>query len=161
MNNVNLKLTNKSSYIKNEDFFSLRVVYESSSENIQHIGFYNGDEDLLELSVDKDSGLLQKLQITICHHFSIDDSPFDIGKINTTDEEISLELPDHNECNTFYMHVFNNCAVISLSDNKPTKHVLCGQVLFGIDDANNILSIIVTDLTTDDINHIKNELSLQ
>lgn len=161
MNNIKFILTNKSSNIDNEDYFPLRVVYESSSENLQHIGFYNGDEDLLELSVDKDTKSLQKLQITICHHYLIDDTSFSIESLNTTDEDILFELPDHNECESFYMHVYSNCAVISLSDNKPTNYVMCGQVLFGVNDTHKILSIIVTGLTENDINHIRDELSLQ
>lgn len=161
MKNITLILTAKSSCIENEDYFSLRVVFDSSSESIQHIGFYNGTEDLLELSVSKDTGLLQKLQMTICHHYSIDNVSLDIGNIDTTNEEISLELPDHNECESFFMHVYNNCAVITLSDNTPTKRVKCGQVVFCLDDAQNILSIVITGLIQDDIDHIKNELLLQ
>ena len=158
---IKIKLTNNSSHIENEDYFSLRVVYESSTENIQHIGFYNSEEDLLELAVDKDSCLLQKLQMIICHHYSINDFPFDINSIDIKDEEIELKLQDHNECQSFYMHVYSNCAVITLSDTKASKHIKCGQILFGLNDADKIHSIIVTGLTKEDINHVKNELSLQ
>lgn len=161
MKRIKLKLTNIASQIENEDFFSLRVTYNSSSENIQHIGFYNGNEDLLELIVDKDSGLLQRIQLTLCNHYSFDDTPLDTGSFELNDEEVYLELLDHIECGSFNMNVYNNCAAIKLSDITPLKYVKCGQVVFGLDDSKNILSIIVTELTIDNINHIRNELLLQ
>ncbi len=162
MKTIELILTNKSSHIENEDYFPLRVIYEASSENIQHIGFYYGDEDLLELCVAKDTGMLQRLQMTLCHHYSVIDNDYDIEGVVTTVEDIILELPDHNECGVFDMHIYNNCAVITLSEEIPAKLVKCGQVVFGInEDQNSILSIIVTGLAKETIDHITNELSLQ
>lgn len=158
---IRIKLTNTESHIENEDYFSLRIVYDSSVEGIRHIGFYYEDEDLLEISVNKESCMIKRIQVTLCHHYTIVDDLFDISSITPVNEEVKLELPDHNDCNYFNMAIYKNCVDIHLSDLKSSKYIRCGQTMFGLDQNDNIVSLIVTELTETDREHILSELSQQ
>ena len=160
-NRILIKLTNISSHIENEEFFSLRVVFDHDANHVRYAGFYYGCDDLLELAVDRDSGMLRSILLTICNHYSIFDSCFDYGNIVPSDEEVIIRLTDHNECSVFNMDVFNNSAVIKVSETVPSKYVKCGQVLFGIDDNSNICIFIVTELNDDNVRHIAYELESQ
>lgn len=161
MKNTIITLKNIPSHIEIEDYFSLRVVYDSSVEGICHIGFYNIDEDLLEISVNKDTGILKKIQVTICHNYKIIDTDLDISNIIPDSSDLKFELPDHNECTAFMMEIYNDSAYIKLYQDPASRYIKCGQVLFGLSDANNIVSLIVTGLTETERTHITNELSLQ
>ena len=161
MNDIKVVLSNIDSHIKDEDYFPLSVSYDTIAEEVRHVGFYKNDDDLLELTVAKDSGRLITILLTICHHYSIEDSCFDYSSILPSNDDVTILLPDHNECDTFNMIVYTNCVVIHISVIKPSKYVKCGQVLFGIDSSNQICSLIVTEITETNINHIINELSLQ
>lgn len=161
MKDVLISLKNIPSHIEIEDYFSLRVVYDSSVEGIRFIGFYNNDEDLLEISVNKDTGSLKKIQITICHTYQIINSNLDINSIIPNFSDLELIMPDHNECPAFMLEIYKDCASINLSQTPPSRYAKCGQAFFGIDNANNIVSIIVTQLTEADRSHIIEELSMQ
>lgn len=158
---IKIRLTDIQSHIENEDYFSLRIVYDSSIEGIRHIGFYNADDDLLEIAVNKNTNMLKRIQVTLCHHYSIIDNVFDVSGVTTINEDVCLELSDHNDCSCFNMKVYKNSAVLVLSNAITTKYVKCGQVLFGLDSEENISTLIVSELTKSDIEHIKNELLLQ
>ena len=161
MKKIKILLSDSTSHIENEEYFPLRVMFEPKTDDIRHAGFYYGDEDLLELASAGDSDVLKLMQLTICHHYSILESGYDYNSIDISDENLSLELPDHTECDTFMVSIYDNCIVIKLSSEEPTKFCKSGQLLFGIIDSGCIESIIVTEMTAENIEHTLNELSLQ
>ena len=161
MNDIKVVLSNNGSHIKNEDYFPLSILYDTMTEEVRHAGFYKDDDDLLEIAVAKDSGEIKTIQITICHHYSVMDSCFDYSDIELAEDDVCFQLPDHIECPGFNMIIYKNSIVIKLANITPVKHIKCGQVLFGIDDANNIGLLVVTSMTESDIDHTINELSLQ
>lgn len=161
MNNIKVKLNNSNSHIEHEDYFPLRVVYDVKTNEIHHVGFYNEDEDLLELAVANNSGALKHLQVSICHHYSTVDACFDYNNLNTIGEDLVIQLSDHNNCNVFDMTIYNNCIDIKLSNNEATHFVKSGQVLFGLNNSNSISRVVVTDVSKADVDHVINELSFQ
>ena len=161
MNDITVKFNNTISHIEHEEYFPLRVVYDVITSEIHHIGFYYGDEDLLELAVVKDTGILKHMQVSICHHYSTVDSCFDYANLITTDEEVIIQLPDHNECDVFNMTIYNNCIDIKISNNDATHFAKSGQLLFGLDNTDSISRIVVTEVSKTDAEYVINELSYQ
>ncbi len=147
------------SHIENEEYFPLRVVYDSSIENTQFVGFYCGDSDLLELSIDTDSKVIKKLQLVICNHYDFTNDGF-INDFDCSSGSIGFDFTQHNDCDLFHVTVYTNAVKVILSDAEPTKYFSCGQVVFGILDDNIISSVIVTGMSASEIEHTKSELLL-
>ena len=159
MNRLLFTSTNKSSHVEIEDYFPLRVVYESSIEDTQFVGFYYGDSDLLELSIDNDSKIIKKLQLVICNHYVFTNDVFN-NDLNCLSGSIGFDYTQHNECEAFQVTVYTNAVIIKLSDAEPKKYFSCGQVVFGFLDDNEVSSVIVTGMSAREIEHTKSELSL-
>jgi len=147
------------SHIEDEEFFSLRVVYDSSFESNRYIGFYYGETDLLELSVNRETGLLKKLQVVVCAHYTLSDETAPV--IDDAKEcSLLLDFPQHNECNFFLMTVYSDGVFITLSNNPAVQYYKCGQVVYGLTADNNMSSILIAGMSETNIAHTKYELTV-
>ena len=146
------------SHLENEMYFPLRVIYDSSIESIRFVGFYYEESDLLEFTVDKETGLIREMQIVMCSHFQFIDDDYQPAEANTS--LISLDYAQHNDCNTFDFTVFNNAFYIIISNETATAFYKYGQVTYGISDSGELVSILVDDLSSVDIAHTREELLL-
>lgn len=150
---------NRDSHIINEDYFPLRVVYDSTPENTRLIGFYFGDTDLLEFSVDGNTGVIKKLQLVICNHFKIFGYDYP-EELIAASGSIVFDYPQHNDCEFFSVKVFNNAVDIKLTEKEPSFFYFCGQVVFGVSDEDELSEIIVSEMNEMEIKHTKNELTV-
>lgn len=147
------------SQIECEAYFPLRVVYDPSSEQSHFVGFYFKDTDLLEFTVNKTDGLLKKMQIVLCGHYSRLSGPYIVP--NAANEScVYLNHPQHNDCRHFFMKIYTNCIQIELSDISASEYHKCGQVLFGVDQEQHLVSVIVTQMSPAEIAHTVQELQL-
>lgn len=145
------------SFIELEEYFALKVVYDPSVESTRYVGFYYRDTDLLELSVDRETGKIKKLQIVICNHFDmVDECLQSTGSFE--EGRITFHLPQHNECDTFNVLVYRDAIKIILS-SRPTQRIIkCGHVLFGLSDDDRLTAVSVINMSSDEINHAVDEL---
>lgn len=58
----------------------------------------------------------------------------------------------------FEFEIYNNAILINFSNKKSTKNILCGDVLFKLDENNNILKIILLNVSEEVRNHTIEEL---
>ena len=147
----------QSSYTEREDYFSLRVVYDPSIGNNRFIGFYYHDTDLLEFTVNRQTDLVKEMQIVISNHYEVINENRPIPMASGAGS-ICLSHPQHNDCDTFAMKIYNNCFEIIISSKPTEKYFSMGQILFGFDNEENLVSLIVTDVSEADINHAITEL---
>ena len=146
------------SHIENEEYFPLRVVYNSSIESVRFIGFYYKDIDLLELTVDRETGLVRQLQIVVCSHFQFVDKEY--LPENADDARIYFNYAQHIDCDIFSLTVFKNAVQIIVSDKTASVFSRCGQAIYGISSSGELISILVANMSVEDIAHTKAELSI-
>ena len=157
-NNIIIEPGTVLSHIENEEYFPLRVVYDSSIDSIRFIGFYYNDTDLLEFTVDRETGFVRKMQIVVCSHFQFEDAeyfPEDVGE-----SKVYLDYAQHNDCSIFKLTVFKNAVQVVVSDKTASTFSRCGQVTYGMSSSGELISVLVSEMTTEDIDHTKAELSI-
>lgn len=143
--------------VENKEYFPLYLFFDKSVENIEHVGYYYNDTDLLEFSVDKESRAIRKIVLTLSQHYVISQSkvivPSDcvIGSIN-------MLVNSHIDCTTFLTTVHTNGIVIKLSDQKALKNYRMDKVILSLDEYDNITQVIILDLSPNNISHTIQEL---
>ena len=145
------------SHIEDEEYFPLRVVYDPSIESIRYVGFYFGDTDLLEFTVDRKTGLVRKMQIVVCSHFQFVDEEY--LPEETADAVLYFNYAKHTDCSTFRLTIFNNSVQVIISDINASVFYRCGQVIYGLSSTGELISVLVTDMSAEDIAHTQSELS--
>ena len=71
-----------------------------------------------------------------------------------------MDLPQHNDCDSFSARVFRNAVNIVLSNESVKRTIKCGQVLFGLSCDNDLVSVTVVEMTADEVAHTIEELNL-
>ena len=143
--------------VENKEYFPLYLFFDKSVENIEHVGYYYNDTDLLEFSVDKESRAIRKIVLTLSQHYAISQSkvivPSDcvIGSIN-------MLVNSHIDCSTFLTTVHTNGIAIKLSDQKALKNYRMDKVILSLNEYDNITQVIILDLSPNNISHTIQEL---
>ncbi len=145
-------------HVVNEDYFPVKAVYDPSVGSTKYVGFYYGDTDLLEFSLDRETNSIKKLMLVLCNHFKVLDTDFQSATVCESGS-ISLDLPQHNECDSFRVFVYRNAVDILLSQTTVQRIVKSGQVLFGLSDDNELVSVTVVEMSGTDIAHTIEELN--
>lgn len=159
MNSIIIQKNFLDSQIVNEDYFAVKVVYDPSVESTKYVGFYFGDTDLLEFAIDRENNIVKRFQLVLCNHFEILDSEFLSTKI-VEEGGISIDLPQHNECNDFNVRVYKNAVNIKFSCEPVQKTIKWGKVLYGITGKNDLAVISVIEMSEKEIVHAVEELKL-
>jgi hypothetical protein len=157
-NNIITKPGTIPSHIVNEEYFPLRVVYDPSIESIRFVGFYYKDTDLLEFTVDRKTGAVKEMQIVVCSHFQFVNNIF--PPEYASESVIHLDYAQHNDCDVFNVTVFRNAVQIIVSSQTVAGISKCGQVTYGISATGELVSVLVSNMSTEDITHTKAELSI-
>lgn len=147
----------QSSRVENEAYFPIRVVFDSAMGTNRFAGFYFGARNLLEFTIDQTSGRVKEFQIVTCDRYHIFEEECTIPSA-TNFGGISFTGPQHNDCDTFFVEVYSNCFRILLSFAAPAVQYAVGQVLFGLDEGGELVSLTITNITPDDITHTISEL---
>ena len=155
-NTVIIKPGTVLSHIENEEYFPLRVVYNSSIDSIRFVGFYYKDTDLLEFTVERETGLVRKMQIVVCSHFQFVDAEYMAEDTETA--KVYLNYAQHNDCSNFRLTVFKNAVQIIVSDKIASAFCKYGQVTYGVSSSGELISVLISNLSADDITHTKAEL---
>ena len=156
MNNLSFNEIDQVSCVECIEYFPLKVVFDPSFGGNHFIGFYGGDNNLLEFTVSS-ANTVKRLQVVSCKNYEIIDSnfapphPAQSGCIN-------LNYPQHNDCDSFKMSVYTDCIDIRISTKSATKYYAMSQVMFGMDDNEELVSLIITNLSHEEIAHTIFEL---
>ena len=159
MNSISLINTNRDPHVVNEDYFAVKVVYDSSVESTKYVGFYFGDTDLLEFSVDRETNTIKKFQLVLCNHFEMLDAELHSEDVSETGC-VSIGLPQHNECDIFNVRVYRNAVEIILSNKNVEKTIKSGQVLYCLSNAGDLVNVIIEEMTECEIKHTIEELKM-
>ena len=159
MNSISFSNEALDSRVINEVYFPLKVVYDPSLGS-DYIGFYYGQTDLLEFSVSSYSHKLKGILLVTCNRYEVLDTDLPASAVSETGS-LYIDLPQHNDCDTFLVRVHRNAVSILLS-NKPVQRVIkCGQVLFGLSGENDLATVTVSEMTEQEIAHTTEELHLE
>ena len=160
MNRIRILDNHHNSIIEHEEYLPLRIIFDSSIGGNKFVGFYFGNKNLLELTVDNETSLVKKIQLVLCENYRVFNESLEIPcpeKAGT----ISLDFPERNDCDCFETRVYSNCIRISISAAATTSYYAMGQVLFGVGANANLSTLIITNVTDDDISHLISELKEQ
>ncbi|MCF0106941.1 MAG: hypothetical protein HUJ53_09275 [Holdemanella sp.] len=157
MNNITFIEKTMLSHIECEEYFPLRVVFDSVIGNNRFVGFYHGTENLLEFAVDRESGIVKKMQIVNCKNYEIFDREYSILTVEKNGS-IAISYPQHNDCEIFELQVYTNCVLLKLSSKSVSNCYAVGQVEFGIDCYGQLATILIADCDEQTISHIIYEL---
>ena len=156
---INLITETETSYalVECKEYFPLYLWFDKSIKNIEHIGFYHENTDLLEFSVDSNTKIVRKMVLTLSKHYRImqSETVFPSDCLNGT---IALLMDQRMNCTVFFTTVYQNGIVITLSENIINKSYRMDKIIVSADEDGNIVKIFVTDLTPDEINHTIREL---
>ena len=157
-NNIIIESGTILSHIEDEEYFPLRVVYDPSIESIRFVGFYYEDTDLLEFTVDRETGLVRQLQIVVCSHFQFVDKEY--LPENADDAVIYLNYAQHIDCDIFSLTVFKNAVQVIISNKTASVFSRCGQVVYGMSSSGELVSVLVANMSSENIAHTQSELSI-
>lgn len=146
----------QTSYFKAEDYFPATVIFSEEELNNCFIKFSLRPTDILELCVHPESYALKSLVLTLCNHFAVYKQSLVIPECQ--EGCIYISGPKRTECTKFMANVFTDGLRIDLSDKPAVRHLKCGQLIFAIDSANNLVALYIVDLTESDIKHVISEL---
>lgn len=139
-----------------EDYFPAIVEFSLEELNNHFLEFNFKDTDMFELSVHPKTHAIKRFTLTLCNHYEMMETALDYP----TCEEGSLfiEGPDSTECNTFLLQVYNNGMQIKLSDSPVNKNIKSGHLIFSLSENDELVSVIISDLSEVELSHIKREL---
>ncbi len=149
---------NCSSAFVAEEYFPVIIEFSKEELNNHFIEFDYQDSDMFEFFVDKESNDLKRFSMTLCNHYTIETT--NIKEPESINGSIAITGPEKTECDTFLAKVYNNGILIEIATNPVTKHLKCGQLIFGLTDSDELASLHIMNLSSSDINHIKKELML-
>lgn len=112
---------------------------------------------MFELSVNPETKELKRFTLTLCNHFSIEDKLLSLPIYEAG--SLSIAGPDKTEYSTFSVKVFKNRLMIETSHELATKHLKSGHLIFGLSSSDEVTDVYITDLTSDEISHVKSELN--
>lgn len=140
-----------------EDCFPAIIQFSAEELNNRFIEYNFTDSDMFELVVSSRDNTLKQFTLTLCNHHI-----FETGLLSVPDAEngsIIIYDSGSKECEFFNVHVFNDGIRIDISSKSPIKHLKTVQLIFALDELDNIVSIYITNLNTNNIKHLKYELS--
>ena len=157
---INLITETETSYalVECKEYFPLYLWFDKSIKNIEHIGFYHENTDLLEFSVDSNTKIVRKMVLTLSKHYRImqSETVFPSDCLSGT---ISLLMDQRMNCTVFFTTVYQNGIVITLSENIINKSYRMDKIIVSADENDNIVKIFVADLTPNEISHTIRELN--
>ena len=141
-----------------EDYFPVIIEFSNEELNNLFIEFNYQDSDMFELSVNPNTFEIKRFSLTLCNHYAIKDASMKIPDYE--EGALSFIGPTTTECSLFEVVVYNDGVEIRTSAEPASRHLKSGQLLFALTDKGELASVLITDLTPDNLNHIKTELSI-
>lgn len=142
--------------VTNDPYLVLEIYFGDEADTYRHMGFYYGDTNLLEIGTDYHTKRIGRMVLVDCEeHF---ENSGKLTKPSCPEGTLFYEMPREIECDAFRMDLFDNGVKFRLSSSNAVEYVKCGCVYFGFGTSDEIVEIIVAELTESDMTHIKEVL---
>ena len=140
-----------------EEYIPLKFISNEKNKSLDYARYSKGDKSLLEFAFDTNTKQLYRILLVLCEDFSINECCFSLPDIF---ESGSL-LFDHSidkECSIFHCEVFKDAINLKLSESKFNKSIISDNILWEIDDKNELISVTLFNLSHEEIEHAITEL---
>lgn len=140
-----------------EEYIPLKFISNEKNGSLDYARYSKGDKSLLEFAFDTTTKQLYRILLVLCEDFSINECCFSLPDIF---ESGSL-LFDHSidkECSIFHCEVFKDAINLKLSESKFNKSIISDNILWEIDDKNELISVTLFNLSHEEIEHTITEL---
>ena len=139
--------------VTNDPYLVLEINFGDEADTYRHMGFYYGDTNLLEIGTDFHSKRIGRMVLVDCEeHF---EKSGKLTKPSCPEGVLYYEMPRKIECDIFRMDLFDDGVKFRLSPSDAVEHIKCGCVYFGFGSADEIVEIIVAELSREDMTHIR------
>lgn len=140
-----------------EEYIPLKFISNENNNSLDYVRYSKGDKSLLEFAFDTNTKQLYRILLVICENFSIKECCFSLPDIF---ESGSL-LFDHSidkECSFFHCEVFKDAVTLKLRESKVNKSIISDNILWEIDNKNELISVTLFNLSNEEIEHTITEL---
>ena len=142
-----------------EEYIPLKVTIDRKNEPIENVSYFKDKTSILEISMGTVSRFINRITLLLSKEYEINDSKLNIDVYDTGD----LKINDKSKisCAYFKTHLYEDGIKIVISEEKVFKYVKMDRLYVGLSSLSGIVEICVCQLTSNEINHIKKELSYQ
>lgn len=140
-----------------DEYFPIKAVFSDKIEDLAHIGFYRSNTDLLELTLDRGSGELRSIVLTLCKTYTVKEDCLSLKGVSEI-EEAAIYAPSRVDCDYFSVSVYKDGVYVTLLKQAPTSMIKCRNLVFMLSGGVNIAGIAVTGMTAAEISHCITEL---
>ena len=141
---------------KTEDFFAATAILGKELDFVRFVTMYRED-DVIELQLDPDVMAVSQVTLTNCRHF--DDRAEAMPIPDAEEGIVVVDMPKHVDCTDLWVTVFDDGLTIRVVDKLPVRHVRMGNVMFGVSADDDLTSILLTNMSTEEVAHAHAELS--
>ena len=142
--------------VTNDPYLLLEIIFGDEIDTYHHMGFYYEDTNLLEIGTDFYTKRIGRIVLVDCEeHF---ENSSKLIKPSCSEGTLFYEMPRQIECDIFRMDLFDDGVKFRLSSSDVVEYIKCGCVFFGFGAIDEIVEIIVADLSEKNIAHIKESL---
>lgn len=140
-----------------EEYIPLKFISNEKNASLDYARYSKGDKSLLEFAFDTNTKQLYRILLVLCEDFSINEYCFSLPDIF---ESGSLLFDDSidKECSIFHCEVFKDAITLKLSESKFNKSIISDNILWEIDDKNELISVTLFNLSHEEIEHTITEL---
>lgn len=108
-------------------------------------------------SINPDTMAVSQVTLTNCLHF--DDCDEAIRVPDAEEGIVVVDMPKHVDCADLWVTVFDDGLTIRVVDKLTVRYVRTGDVLFGVSSDDDLTSILLTSMSTEEVAHARAELS--
>ena len=141
---------------KTEDFFAAIAILGKELDFVRFVTMYRED-DVIELQLDPDVMAVSQVTLTNCRHF--DDRAEAMPIPDAEEGIVVVDMPKHVDCTDLWVTVFDDGLTIRVVDKLTVRYVRTGDVLFGVSSDDDLTSILLTNMSTEEVAHAHAELS--
>lgn len=149
----------KSEY-KNIEYIELQVNFNNHvvEDLYQYLRIEKNKYNALEIGFLREKNKeISEITLIRTNSYQIIDNDY-IEKEEYQEKTLSLTKQGLQNVDIFNLEIYNNAIILDFSNKKSTKNILCGQTLFKLDENNNILNIILLNVSEEVRNHTIEEL---
>lgn len=140
-----------------EEYIPLKFISDKKNTSLDYARYSKDNKSLLEFAYETNSKQLHRILLVLCQNFSINECYFSLPSLFETGSLLFEESVD-KECSTFHCEVFRDAVKIKLSESKLDKSIISDNILWEIDDKNELISITLFNLSHKAIEHTITEL---
>lgn len=139
-----------------EEYIVAGAVLADDADDCRHVALEFQDTGILDLGLDRDSGLLKKVVLVLCGH--VHDCSGRLSVPEAPGCKLFFDLPRECACDTFETTVYDDGMRIRLSTKRAEAFVACGKLVFGLESKGDISELYFTGLTPEEVKHIRREI---